>query len=67
MSCRLVFAVSFWSRHLSPDHEPLMHPISIVIFLERIQFSFKVPCVPKRRLVEILSPDGPDQAFHEWV
>ena len=47
--------------------EPLMHPIPVVIFLERGQFSFKVPCLPNRHLVEILSPSGANQAFHIWV
>ena len=62
-----VFAVRFRIGHLSLDMEPLMHPLPVVIVLERVQFSFEVVGVPKGHAIEIFAPDCPDQAFHEWV
>ena len=46
-SCRLVFTVGFRFGHLSLEFESLMHPLPVVVILERIQFSFEVACVPK--------------------
>ena len=61
----LVFAARTRGGYLSL--EPLMHPITVVIFLERVQLSFEVLGAPKRHLVEIFAPDRPNQTFHEWV
>ena len=44
-----------------------MHPLPVVVILERIQFSFEIACVPKGHMVKIFAPDCPDQAFHDGV
>ena len=59
--------VGFRIGHLSLQFESLMHPLPVVVILEQAPFSFEVPYVPKRRLVEILASDCPDQTLHERV
>jgi len=44
-----------------------MAALTIVEFFEVMQFSPQVTSAPERHMVEILSPDGADESFHERV
>lgn len=47
--------------------KPLVHAMRIVIVLESSQLLLQIIDVPEEDMVQVLSPDGPDEPFHERV
>jgi hypothetical protein len=41
--------------------------MSVVINLIAVQLSFKIALVPKQSLIEVFTPDGPDQSLDESI